>query len=110
KLALSIGQNAKGMSLVKGLPAVLDEIVAKGGQRKAVIFTESVRTQRYLADLLGVNGYKNEIVLLNGQNNDPDSKAIYQDWQARHKGTDAVSGSKTADMKAAVVEAFRDKK
>ncbi len=51
-----------------------------------------------------------EIALLNGQNNDRESKAIYQDWLARHKGTDAVSGSKTADMKAAVVEAFRDHK
>ena len=109
-LALRIGQNAKGFTLVNALPGVLDEIVSKAGQRKAVIFTESVRTQRYLADLLATNGHENEIVLLNGQNNDPDSKAIYQDWLARHKGTDAVSGSKTADMKAAIVEAFRERK
>ncbi|WLA81952.1 SNF2-related protein [Bradyrhizobium elkanii] len=110
KLATDIGQNAKGVELVRALPSVLSEIEAKGGQRKAVIFTESVRTQRYLADLLTANGYENDIVLLNGQNNDGDSKAIYQDWLTRHKGTDAVSGSKTADMKAAVVEAFRDGK
>jgi excisionase family DNA binding protein len=109
-LALRIGQNQKGLTLVKGLPNVLDQIVSKGGQRKAVIFTESVRTQRYLADLLSANGYENEIALLNGQNNDPESKAIYQDWLTRHKGTDAVSGSKTADMKAAIVEAFRERK
>src|SRR5208283_1677507 len=38
------------------------------------------------------------------------SKIIFKDWLARHKGTDTVSGSKTADMKAAVVEAFRDRK
>lgn len=109
KLALDIGQNAKGIELVKALPKVLDEIVTKGGQRKAVIFTESVRTQRYLADLLSANGFEDEIVLLNGQNSDAQSKATYQDWLARHKGSDAVSGSKTADMKAAIVEAFRDK-
>jgi excisionase family DNA binding protein len=107
-LALAIGQNAKGIELVKALPKVLNEIVAKGGQRKAVIFTESVRTQRYLAELLAANGYENDIVLLNGQNNDPESKATYQHWLARHKGSDAISGSKTADMKAAIVEAFRD--
>ena len=107
-LALAIGQNAKGGELVRALPNVLSEIEAKGGQRKAVIFTESVRTQRYLADLLAANGYENDIALLNGQNNDADSKTIHQDWLARHKGTDAVSGSKTADMKAAIVEAFRD--
>jgi excisionase family DNA binding protein len=110
QLARLIGENAKGATLVKSLPGALDQIVAKGGQRKAVIFTESVRTQRYLADLLAANGYENDIVLLNGQNNDPGSKDTYQAWVARHKGTDAVSGSKTADMKAALVEAFRDSK
>jgi excisionase family DNA binding protein len=109
-LALAIGQNAKGLELVKALPKVLDEIEGKGGQRKAVIFTESVRTQGYLAELLAANGYAGDIALLNGQNNDPASKVIYQDWLARHKGTDAVSGSKTADMKAAIVGAFKDGK
>jgi superfamily II DNA or RNA helicase len=110
KLAMSIGENEKGNALIKTLPGVLDEIAKKGGQRKAVIFTESVRTQTYLAQLLAASGYTDDIVLLNGQNNDPQSKAIYQDWQTRHKGSDAISGSKTADMKAAVVEAFRDRK
>ena len=57
KLALSIGENEKGNALVKALPGVLDEIVEKGGHRKAVIFTESVRTQRYLAQLLADKGY-----------------------------------------------------
>lgn len=109
-LALSIGQNEKGNKLINALPGVLDKIVEKGGQRKVVIFTESVRTQHYLAQLLADNGYADETVLLNGQNADPQSKAILKDWLAKHKGTDAVSGSKTADMKAAVVEAFRDKK
>lgn len=89
-------QNAKGLTLVKALPRALDEIAAKGGRRKAVIFTESVRTQTtYLAALLSANGYADDIVLLNGQNNDPASKAIYADWLVRHKGTEAVSGSRT---------------
>jgi hypothetical protein len=109
-LALGIGQNAKGIKLAEALPKALDEIVSKGGQRKAVIFTESVRSQRYLADLLGARGFADQIVLLNGQNSDPASRAIYEDWLARHKGTDAVSGSRTADMKAATVDAFREQK
>ena len=110
KLALSIGDNRKGAELIKALPGVFNTIAAKGGQRKAVIFTESVRTQHYLAELLAASGYRDEIVLLNGSNNDAQSKAIYQDWLIRHKGTDAISGSKSADMKAAIVEAFRDSK
>ena len=75
-----------------------------------MIFTESVRTQRYLSDILTANGFAGEIALLNGGNNDPESQSIYKAWLARHKGTDRVSGSKTADMKAAIVDAFRDDK
>ena len=47
-------------------------------------------------------------MLFNGTNNDPTSKAIYQRWLARHAGTDRVSGSPSADMRAALVEHFRD--
>lgn len=109
-LARSILVNAKGERLAAELPGLLDAIVAKGGRRKAVIFTESVRTQTYLADLLAKNGFAGQIARLNGSNSDPESAAIYAGWLARHKDTDKVSGSKTADMKAAIVEAFRDDK
>ena len=75
-----------------------------GAQRKAVIFTESKRTQDYLVNLLINNGYKGQVVVLNGYNNDPNSKRIYNEWLARHQGEDIISGSKQADMKAAIVE------
>jgi superfamily II DNA or RNA helicase len=106
-LARSIGPNAKGEKLVARLPEVLDEIEKRGGARKAVIFTESVRTQNYLASLLAQNGYAGQIVLLNGSNSDRDSRELYRAWLDKHKGTDAVSGSRSADVKAAVVEGFR---
>lgn len=106
-LAVRIHSNAKGEILVQNLPDVLDQIRGKGGKRKAVIFTESVRTQNYLHDLLTANGYAGQIVLMNGSNNDDESKEIYAAWRERHAGTDRISGSKTADMKAAIVEAFK---
>lgn len=106
-LALSIGSNSKGEKLVEKLPEILVEIVTRGGKEKAVIFTESVRTQKYLGELLTANGFDGRIVLMNGSNNDAGSKAIYADWLTRHQGTDTVSGSKSADMKAAIVEAFK---
>ncbi len=106
-LAQSIGINGKGEKLVRHLPEVLDQIQSKGGKRKAVIFTESVRTQKYLHQLLTDNGYEGRIVLMNGSNNDDESRQIYADWKERHAGTDRISGSKTADMKAAIVEAFK---
>jgi hypothetical protein len=105
-LASSIQTNAKGKALVDSLPGVLNEIASKGGKRKAVIFTESVRTQTYLREMLEANGFAGQTVVLNGGNSDPDSKAIYRGWLDRHHGTEAISNSKTADMKAAIVEAF----
>lgn len=106
-LAASIQTNAKGRALLDCLPGVLDEIEAKGGSRKAVIFTESVRTQAYLRDLLEGGGFAGQTVILNGSNADRDSAALHKAWAERHNGTDAVSGSKGADMKAAIVDAFR---
>ena len=106
-LARSIGSNAKGEVLLNQLPAVLDEIANKGGKRKAVIFTESVRTQYYLNELLERQGYAGQIVLMNGSNSDAASKEVYAGWKQRHAGTDKISGSKSADMKAAIVEAFK---
>jgi superfamily II DNA/RNA helicase len=106
-LAKGISTNAKGKALLECLPLVLDEIVGKGGQRKAVIFTESVRTQTYLRELLETKGFAGQVAILNGANSDKASQAIYKAWLEKHRGTEAVSGSKTADMKAALVDAFR---
>ena len=79
-LAAGINTNAKGKALLESLPLVLDEIVGKGGERKAVIFTESVRTQAYLRDLLEAHGFAGQTVILNGANADKDSQAIYRAW------------------------------
>lgn len=108
-LANSITHNAKGDNLLFALEKGFAKIEELGGKRKAVIFTESRRTQEYLLRLLSDNGYEDKIVLLNGSNNDEVSKRIYEDWKQRHDGDGAISGSRQADMKAAVVEEFRDR-
>lgn len=107
--AEAIHHNAKADALVTALSAAFDRAVALGAPKKAVIFTESRRTQTYLARFLAEQGYGGGIVLINGSNSDPDSKATYERWMARHEGTDAVSGSRSADMKAALVDEFRDR-
>lgn len=109
ELAKSIKNNAKGDNLLIALQKGFDKIEELGGQRKAVIFTESRRTQEYLLRLLTDNGYENNIVFLNGANSDEISKRIYADWKERHKNDGVISGSRQADMKAAVVEEFRDR-
>jgi hypothetical protein len=79
-----------------------------GANRKAIIFTESTRTQEYLKNILESSGYKDQIVLFNGSNNDPLSNQIYKQWLKKHEGTDRISGSKTADKRAAIVDYFRE--
>ena len=107
-LAGSISINAKAQALVRVLERAFERTAELGSARKAVIFTESVRTQTWLAQMLASEGYGGQIVMLNGSNNDAESKAIYKSWLAQHHGSGRISGSKTADMKAALVEKFRD--
>ncbi len=109
ELAQGITYNAKGENLLSALKQGFEKTEMLGGKRKAVIFTESRRTQEYLLNLLSDNGYKDSIVFLNGSNNDEISKRIYAEWKERHKNDGTISGSRQADMKAAVVEEFRDR-
>lgn len=106
-LAASIEQNAKGRALLKALEVGFGKARELGAPEKAIIFTESKRTQSYLLRLLSDSPYADGIVLFNGTNTDPESKAIYNDWLERHKGSDRVTGSRTADMRSALVDYFR---
>ncbi|MGN0031221.1 MAG: SNF2-related protein [Candidatus Gastranaerophilaceae bacterium] len=108
KLARKIAKNAKGEKLLTALEKGFSENAKNGGTKKALIFTESTRTQQYLYEILSKTKYKDKIVLFNGSNNDEQSKAIYKKWFEKYKGTDKISGSKTADKRAALVEYFRD--
>jgi superfamily II DNA or RNA helicase len=114
-LATSIRRNSKGEVLLtalrKGFAQAAAARTEKGTgamQQKAVIFTESRRTQEYLFRLLEATEFAGRVMLFNGTNTDAGSKAIYQRWLQRHAGTDRVSGSPSADMRAALVEHFRD--
>ena len=114
-LAKSIIKNSKGEVLLtalrRGFAAAAEAQAAQGSpalQQKAVIFTESRRTQEYLFRLLEQTEFAGRVMLFNGTNNDPMSKTIYHKWLARNEGTDRVSGSPSADMRAALVEHFRD--
>jgi superfamily II DNA or RNA helicase len=108
-LADGIKINAKGEKLLPALAMALERTVGLGAACKAVIFTESRRTQAYLFDLLSRNGYDGKLAMINGSNSDPTSQAIYQAWVQRHHGGEIISGSKPVDMKAAIVEEFRER-
>ena len=106
-LAKDIFKNSKGESLLIALGKGFEMTNNLGARKKAIIFTESTITQKYLLDLLSDNGYMGRIVLFNGSNNDEKSKAIYAEWLERNKDTDRVTGSKTADLRAALVDYFK---
>lgn len=107
-LGAGIRENAKGQALLKALDRAFAELDRLGAQRKAIIFTESKRTQTYLLELLAHTPYGGGLVLFNGTNSDERAQRIYKDWIKRHEGTDRVSGSKTADTRAALVDYFRE--
>jgi len=108
QLAESIRKNSKGQVLLTALDKGLKMAKELGAKEKALIFTESTRTQKYLFEILETTEFKGKVVLFNGSNNDPKSKFIYNEWFEKNKGTDRVTGSKTADMRAALIEHFRD--
>lgn len=115
ELAKSIVKNSKGEVLLtalrKGFDASAQAQREKGAatlQQKAVIFTESRRTQEYLFRILEEAGFAGKVILFNGSNADAKSKEIYRAWLEKHKGTDRISNSPTADMRAALTECFRD--
>ncbi len=111
ELAASVSQNSKGKVLLEALNAGFAAATkAQAGQstihKKAIIFTESKRTQSYILTELEQSEYKGRVVLFNGSNNDDNSKAIYARWLAANPGQ--ASGSKSADMRAALVDYFRN--
>lgn len=106
-LAESIRVNAKGEALVPALATAFEHAASLGAPRKAVVFTESRRTQDYLYDLLQRNGFEGQVARLNGQNSDPESRAVYQAWRDR-RAPDQEVLPRSVGTKTAIVEHFRD--
>jgi ERCC4-related helicase len=113
-LAKAIFKNSKGESLLIALKKGFEkqeELAKEQGDedipRKAIIFTESRITQDYLWKLLSESGYDGKILLFNGSNNDQKSKDIYSSWLEKNKNSDKITGSKTADLRAALVDYFK---
>jgi ERCC4-related helicase len=108
ELATSIETNAKGDALLKVLSLAMDKVAEEKAPRKAIIFTESRRTQSYLLRILSETQWKDRIVLFNGSNNDLKSREIFNAWMARHKGSDRIVDSKAANMRQSLVDYFRE--
>lgn len=107
-IATHIKKDAKAEKLLLALDEGFKQTNKLGGNKKALIFTESTRTQKFLKEFLEENGYKGKLVLFNGSNSGAETTAIYNDWLEKNKYTGRCSGSKTADKRNALIEYFRD--
>ena len=108
-LAERIRKNSKAEQLFTALNKGFEALEKLGANQKALIFTESRRTQDFLCSLLEARGYQDKVVKFNGSNNDSKSKEIYTSYLKKHHGTDVLTGSLTADRRAAIVDYFKDK-
>ena len=107
-MARKIGTDTKSRSLLSALDIGFEQMAVTGAQRKALVFTESRRTQNYLKDYLESNGYKGQVVLFSGTNNSPEATAIYESWLYSNQGSRRITGSRDIDIRTALIEHFRD--
>lgn len=105
--AQALQTDTKAQALLKALTLGFGKMAELRAPRKAIIFTESKRTQEYLHRFLSANGHAGKLVLFSGTNNHEDSTAIYQRWLEEFKGTDRVTGSPQVDRRTALIDHFR---
>lgn len=105
-LARSIKTNAKINALKDALTSAFSHQISEGLDEKAVVFTESKRTQKYIAAELRKSGYSEEdILLFNGDFDDAMTKEIYRAWQVKNFGK--TNYGKSVEYKHAIVDYFK---
>ena len=106
-VAKRIKTNSKVTALKQALEIGFSYQRDHGIAQKAVVFTESKRTQQYIAEELRKSGYSEEdILLFNGGFDDAMSKKIYQAWQA--KNYENANYGRSVEYKHAIVDYFRE--
>lgn len=102
------GDDAKALALLEALQQGFATMQAMGAPQKAIIFTESKRTQDYLIDFLSRQGFKERLVAFSGTNNDANAKTIYADWKKANQGSAKITGSAQVDKRTALIDHFRE--
>jgi len=106
--ARSIGVDTKSATLLRALEIGFEQMATTGAAKKAVLFTESRRTQEYLKAFLESHGYAGKVVLFNGTNSGPEATEIYDHWMAKNSASGRTSGSRAVNIRTALIEHFRD--
>ncbi len=107
EVAKRITINAKITALKTAIQTAFDYQKAHGISEKVVIFTESKRTQKYIAAELRKTGYDDQdILLFNGDFDDAMTKEIYRAWQVKNFGK--TNYGRSVEYKHAIVDYFRN--
>lgn len=107
EMARAIKTNAKIIALKEALQSAFDHQTSEGLDQKAVVFTESKRTQKHIAAELRKSGYSEEdILLFNGDFDDAMTKEIFHAWQVKNFGK--TNYGRSVEYKHAIVDYFKD--
>lgn len=105
--ASHITSNAKIIALKQALRTAFDYQAKNDIPQKVIIFTESKRTQKYIAQELRKAEYSEEdILLFNGDFDDAMTKQIYRIWQVRNFGK--TDYGRSVEYKHAIVDYFKE--
>lgn len=107
-LGRSIRVNQKAAMLSDAIDRGFARLRELGAPEKAIIFTDSTKTQEYLAVALKEAGKGEGLVLFNGSNDGPEQTAIYRAWLESNRDGDLITGIPAADRRKALVDYFRD--
>ena len=106
-VAKRIKSNAKVLALKSAVQIAFDCQKEQGISQKVVVFTESKRTQKYIAAELRKAGFEDEdILLFNGDFDDAMTKEIYRTWQVKNFGN--VNYGRSVEYKHAIVDYFKN--
>ena len=106
-VANRIKENAKIKALKTAIQIAFDYQQERNISKKVVVFTESKRTQKYIAAELRKTGFEDDdILLFNGDFDDAMTKEIYRTWQVKNFGK--VNYGRSVEYKHAIVDYFHN--
>lgn len=103
-LAKRITINTKGEELIRALQKLFANASSKDWPQKAVVFTESTRTQEYLTGLLDKAGIT--YTQFNGSNGSKQAREAYKAWRKEYPEAASV-GSFSANVRQALIYNFK---
>ncbi|WP_232220225.1 SNF2-related protein [Legionella tunisiensis] len=106
--AKSIESDSKLKALLQALETGFAQMDSMNANDKAIIFTESKRTQEYVYRYREANGFDGEVVSFSGSNNSPEATKIYRQWLSEYNGSDRIIGSPQVDKRTALIDHFKN--